>query len=769
MERSDNAMHSRHAARSLTSRLYALLAAVFAAALVLGTMTSLPSYAAEGEGNVFDLAADASERVPVVETTIGRGEVTEAGNTVELPGSDGYDSALVRISVFDAVSDTTVSVSGSEALAVAAGRDASQTVLAPISEGSIAVSASAEADVRIEVLAMFHGDESMAGSTNALADPSVWSSATQDSEPVPGTEPIIFALADLESVSDDARAVYVTMAVDAPAAGTVTVAGQPIDVPAGSSVISTIVVPDSDTRSIEVSADEELNQFTLSVRGWVCGTVQEDAADEVSGGFVSAVSEWIDSLFVSPGNDVEVDLPGTDARAFSIVLAKADAQGTAADADANHTFLDLGDGIDGRSHGVVVDDENGALAQIEVADVASSAAKLSVRGADVEASVMSLGVIVGELPDDSEDGDTGDGSDDGDDSGSEGGSGSDEDTGTDTEISIQSVEAGSMISFAVDSEGSVWIWGAEATKPWKWDALSDVKSISANGSLMQVALLNDGTVWQWGSYMDFEGNNVDIDAPEKVEGISNVVQVETGSYSSGEVFALCDDGSVWYWESGFGVDTPQRIEGVSGVTKISADNGAPALALTQSGEVYVVGGDIAGNGTVNFESVAKLDVPGPVVDIASGGSWTSGSYHNAVLLADDGTVYELCIDGSNADNTVIAEVSVDKVTGLPANISSVEGAGAIAFAVTENGEVWAWGSNDQGQLGNGTFADSATPVRVEGLESISQISASANQGYATHVLALCSDGSIWAWGNNSIGQLGNGTTDNSSVPVQVQF
>ena len=78
-----------------------------------------------------------------------------------------------------------------------------------------------------------------------------------------------------------------------------------------------------------------------------------------------------------------------------------------------------------------------------------------------------------------------------------------------------------------------------------------------------------------------------------------------------------------------------------------------------------------------------------------------------------------------------------------------------------DGTVWAWGNNSNGQLGNGTITDSGIPVQISGLSSVTAIAA----GYA-HTVALNNDGAVWAWGNNSNGQLGNGTTTDSSIPAQ---
>ena len=103
-------------------------------------------------------------------------------------------------------------------------------------------------------------------------------------------------------------------------------------------------------------------------------------------------------------------------------------------------------------------------------------------------------------------------------------------------------------------------------------------------------------------------------------------------------------------------------------------------------------------------------------------------------------------------------------------VSGLTGAVAVSagenhsLAVKSDGTVWAWGYNNYGQLGNGYPSSSSNiPLRVSELTGAVAISA----GYA-HSLALKSDGTVWAWGFNGVGELGNGTTNTSSnVPVQV--
>src|SRR5262249_26375217 len=84
-------------------------------------------------------------------------------------------------------------------------------------------------------------------------------------------------------------------------------------------------------------------------------------------------------------------------------------------------------------------------------------------------------------------------------------------------------------------------------------------------------------------------------------------------------------------------------------------------------------------------------------------------------------------------------------------------------ALKSDGTVWTWGDNSQGQLGdNGQVAFRSTPAQVAGLSGIVSIAAGFN-----HTLALAGDGTVWTWGDNYGGQIGDGTTTDRPTPFHV--
>jgi alpha-tubulin suppressor-like RCC1 family protein len=98
------------------------------------------------------------------------------------------------------------------------------------------------------------------------------------------------------------------------------------------------------------------------------------------------------------------------------------------------------------------------------------------------------------------------------------------------------------------------------------------------------------------------------------------------------------------------------------------------------------------------------------------------------------------------------------VSGL-VGVLSVSASHVHNCAVLDDGSAWCWGDNAGGQLGDGTTSDSTTPVPVSGLGSVTAISTGALK-----TCAVLADQSAWCWGSS---YLGDGTADGSSVPVQV--
>jgi alpha-tubulin suppressor-like RCC1 family protein len=320
---------------------------------------------------------------------------------------------------------------------------------------------------------------------------------------------------------------------------------------------------------------------------------------------------------------------------------------------------------------------------------------------------------------------------------------------------------------------------ASSNVPVQGSGLSGITAV-ASGVYSSLALRSDGSMWAWGlnEYGEL-GNgtyNNTNDNPAQVLGLSDVIAIAGGAY---HYLAVRSDGSAWAWGEntfgGLGIGTtqdyvnnvPAQVLGLSGVTAV-AGGGHHSLALKSDGSVWAWGWNVRGqlgNGTGN-----DSDVPVQVPGLSGVTAIAAGSEHS-LAVRSDGSVWAW---GLNEDGQLGNGTTID--SSIPVQVSGLSGVTAIAagwedsLAVRSDGTAWAWGDNTYGELGNGTSINSSIPVRVSGLSGVTAVasncvSLTATAGGAAHSLAVTSDGSVWGWGYNGYGELGDGTNTTSNVPV----
>jgi alpha-tubulin suppressor-like RCC1 family protein len=351
-------------------------------------------------------------------------------------------------------------------------------------------------------------------------------------------------------------------------------------------------------------------------------------------------------------------------------------------------------------------------------------------------------------------------------------------------VSAQNIAGGNYYSMVLSNDGTVRAWGSNVSGqlgdssienrnvPVLVKGLTGVTAIAAEGN-HSMALKSDSTVWGWG--LNFYGqigdsSTMNRNIPVKVVGLTGVIAIAAGETHS---LALKKDGTVWAWgwdyfgQLGNGTGTsiaPVKIDSLSGVIAIAA-GAYHSLALKNNGTIWGWGNNTLGE--LGIENNSPSSVPQQVSGISNVTS-ISGSSANSFAQKNDGTVW---VWGSNTynqvgNNTEAMSTHPRQVIGLT-NVKRITGGFQHSLALKNDGTVWTWGNNSSGQLGNGGI-DSNTvyehrPTQVQGLTGIVELT-----GGGTHTLAVKNDGTVWAWGYNLNGQLGNGTnTEYYTLPVKV--
>ena len=385
-------------------------------------------------------------------------------------------------------------------------------------------------------------------------------------------------------------------------------------------------------------------------------------------------------------------------------------------------------------------------------------------------------------------------------------------------IRIVKVSNGSYHSFGLTSDGRIYAWGRNTSgelgigttlarsnvpiavkttgTPMDGKVVKQVEGGGRYEGSHSIALASDGTVYTWGFNQYGQlGDNTTTNSRSpiavQVAGTplagKTIVQIAAGADHS---LALDSGGALYAWGSnaygqlGNGTTTNSsvpvavKIAGtpLAGKTIVQIAAGANHnMVLTSDGAVYTWGwnyhGQLGNNTKTNSNTIVAVQTIGTplagkkIVKIAAGQG-------HSLALTDDGMVYTWGRNdtgqlGNNATTDVMLPVTVT-VTGTPmSNKTIVEIASGArhSLAIDSSGKVYAWGHNGSGQLGNNSTVNALTPVAVQAPadKNIIQVSGSGWLGASSS--ALASDGTVYSWGRGFDGQLGDGTNNDSSVPV----
>jgi alpha-tubulin suppressor-like RCC1 family protein len=344
--------------------------------------------------------------------------------------------------------------------------------------------------------------------------------------------------------------------------------------------------------------------------------------------------------------------------------------------------------------------------------------------------------------------------------------------------------------------GSLWSAGYDS-----WGTLGDAPALPTNGKSSPVqtstggtnwkqvafsgyadsaAIKTDGTLWCWGQNAWGQAGNNTENGNVATNGITTPVQTIAGGTNwkqldcgYGHNTAVKTDGTLWVWgynDSGqLGDNTianksspVQTIAGGNNWKQVSAGAHHTA-AIKTDGTLWVWGTN--GEGELGDNTVVSKS--SPVQTIAGGNNWKQVSATNAYscgAIKTDGTLWVWGYNGYGqlGDNTIANKSSPVQTIAGGTNWKQVAISQKACAAIKTDGTLWVWGDNSYGQLGNNTIVKKSSPVQtISGGTNWKQISVNTN-----NMAAIKTDGTLWVWGDNSYGQLGNNTIVKKSSPIQ---
>jgi hypothetical protein len=278
-----------------------------------------------------------------------------------------------------------------------------------------------------------------------------------------------------------------------------------------------------------------------------------------------------------------------------------------------------------------------------------------------------------------------------------------------------------------------------------------------------------GGLWSWGQNYQYQlgdGTQIDRSSPVQISVYgNNWKEINVGHRRTGH--AIKTNGTLWTWGNGGALGdgtTNSRSVAVqigADTTWKQVDSGVHGVAIKTDGTLWAWGTNLEGqigNGTTTNTSSP--------VQIGTGTNWkfiSAGTYHTAAIKTD-GSLWGWGWNayGQLGDNTRDSKSSPVQTVAGGTNWKMVASGGYHTAAIKTDGTLWLWGEAAQGKLGDGTTANKSSPVQT--------IAGGVNWKLVTsgtyHTAAIKTDGTLWSWGGNTDGALGDGTLVSKSSPVQ---
>ena len=348
----------------------------------------------------------------------------------------------------------------------------------------------------------------------------------------------------------------------------------------------------------------------------------------------------------------------------------------------------------------------------------------------------------------------------------------------------QWVVLGETASPPISTGGTLWVWGYNSdgqlgdgttdniSSPLQIVTGSSDWAIVSAGGDFSAAIKTDGTMWTWGAngYGQLGDGTIDYRSSPgtTIDGGTNWSKVGAGY---GSLAGIKTDGTLWTWgrnnsgELGDGTldarSSPGSVAG-GGTNWDQVSVGAQFMgAVKTDGTLWTWG--LNQSGQLGDGNTDPRSSPSTVAGGGTNWKQVSAGDNFAAAVKTDGTLWTWGTNGYGrlGDGGVNPKSSPETTAGGGTDWSQVSCGDEQAGAIKTDGTLWTWGLNDTGQLGDGTTENRSSPATVAGGGTTWSYVSMANWPQA----ALKTDGTLWLWGEGGDGGIGNNSLDNQSSPV----
>ena len=335
------------------------------------------------------------------------------------------------------------------------------------------------------------------------------------------------------------------------------------------------------------------------------------------------------------------------------------------------------------------------------------------------------------------------------------------------------------------ASGAFWLWGDNSHGQLGDNTVNDksspVQTLAGGTNWKQItcgqyhtaAIKTDGTLWTCGWNGNGQlGDNTRTDRSSPIQTIAGGTNWKQISCGYRHTSTIKTDGTLWTWgwnqygQLGDNSTTHRSspVQTLAGGTnwKQVACTGYHTAAIKTDGTLWTWGWNQYGQLGDN----TRTDRSSPIQTIAGGTNWKqiSCGYRHTSAIKTDGTLWTWGSNGSGqlGDNGGVPTSSPVQTVAGGTNWKQVVCGNYYTAALKTDGTLWTWGSNTNGQLGDNSTTDKSSPVQtVTGGTNWKQVACGIG-----HTKAIKTDGTLWAWGKNTVGQLGDNTRTNRSSPIQ---